>query len=153
MRPAEVRWEGLFVISADGCRLWLGSIDEESGYGRISVSGRPQQAHRFVWEQVTGKKIPEGLVIDHLCRVRHCVNPYHLDVVTQKVNVARGELNAFRMALTHCSRGHKYSTSNTRWEGMRRHCRECDRMWWRQSNARRKAAAREERERDMPTLF
>ena len=152
-RPAEERWEGLMLPWRGGCRLWLGTVEKESGYGYISVHGRTTQAHRFVWEQVTGQKIPDGLVIDHVCRVRRCVNPYHLEVVTQKENVARGQLNWFRMALTHCSRGHEYSRGNTRWEGNRRHCKECDRMWSRQCDANRRRHRLERMYAESLTLF
>ncbi len=72
------------IHSQDGCWGWAGRIDG-AGYGRWSR----HLAHRLSYEFHVGP-IPEGLVIDHLCRNRSCVNPVHLEVVTQKVNVRRG---------------------------------------------------------------
>lgn len=60
-----------------------------NGYGSVSVNRRPYRAHRFYWEQVNGP-LPKGLELDHLCRVRQCVNPAHLEAVTHPENVQRG---------------------------------------------------------------
>jgi hypothetical protein len=87
-------------------------------------------AHRVSYELHKGP-IPEGLVIDHLCRVRHCVNPDHLRAVTHAVNilagVGRGALHARK---THCVNGHEFTAENTRLceGGRRRRCRTCDRV-------------------------
>ena len=67
-----------------GCWLWTGSGDS-NGYGQIRVAGRTIQAHRFTYSELVGT-IPAGMVIDHLCHNRRCVNPEHLEVVTQQVN-------------------------------------------------------------------
>lgn len=72
-----------------GCWLWIGSERESGGYGFIVRNGRSTAAHRVSYEMAKGP-IPEGLVIDHLCRVHCCVNPDHLEAVTQLVNVRRG---------------------------------------------------------------
>jgi len=76
-----------------GCWLWNGSMTN-NGYGLASVGGSPGKArnivaHRAVWFIMRGD-VPDGLVLDHLCRNRGCVNPDHLEIVTQKENVARG---------------------------------------------------------------
>lgn len=78
---------------ADGCRVWLG-VHDRYGYGRINIAtsdGRRQTgAHRAAWMSMVGE-IPQGLVIDHLCRNRSCVNPDHLELVTNQVNSQRGD--------------------------------------------------------------
>jgi hypothetical protein len=92
--------------------------------------------HRVVYEALV-KPIPVGLVLDHLCRVRHCVNPAHLEPVTQRENVLRGETApAANKAKTHCVRGHPFSGQNLilRKSGVRE-CRTC-------ANARRRKNGR-----------
>ena len=73
---------------SDGCWLWRGKC-LASGYGYLSVEGQTTFAHRVSYEYHVGP-IPEGLHIDHLCRVRNCVNPEHLEPVTHKENHRRG---------------------------------------------------------------
>lgn len=107
------------------CWLWKGARTSR-GYGQKSVASKGRQAHRVVWE-VTRGPVPKGLVLDHLCRVRHCVNPDHLEPVTQRVNVLRGEAPAARLAAaTECKRGHAFDVANTRRrpDGSRE-CRTC----------------------------
>jgi hypothetical protein len=70
------------------CWLWTGAVGS-SGHGRIRPHGRLLQAHRWVYELLVGP-IPEGLDLDHLCRIRRCVNPDHLEPVTRQLNLARG---------------------------------------------------------------
>lgn len=69
------------------CWLWSGAVDR-FGYGRITVKQKPAKAHRISYETFVGP-IPDGLQIDHLCRVRRCVRPEHLEPVTAKVNMDR----------------------------------------------------------------
>lgn len=110
----------------DGCWLWLSAIDKH-GYGRFSVGGRPVFAHRWSYEFYIGE-IPAGLVIDHLCRVRTCVNPAHLEPVTILENVLRGHW----AMKTHCAQGHEYTHENTyfwlRDGHSHRTCRACNRI-------------------------
>lgn len=68
------------------CWIWSNGSDEN--YGKVSVDGRDRPAHRVMYEEQVGP-IPSGLEIDHLCRVRRCVNPEHLEPVTAKENVRR----------------------------------------------------------------
>ncbi|HEY7824270.1 MAG TPA: HNH endonuclease signature motif containing protein [Acidimicrobiia bacterium] len=79
------------VDASGDCWEWIGAT-AGNGYGKINVKGRdhyPEFAHRVGWELLVGP-IPDGLVIDHLCRNTLCVNPDHLEPVTHKVNVRRG---------------------------------------------------------------
>lgn len=69
------------------CWLWTGTKNP-NGYGRFSHNGRTVQAHRFSYEMHIDT-IPPGMQLDHLCRVRHCVRPNHLEPVTQQENLSR----------------------------------------------------------------
>lgn len=116
-----------YTEGAGGCWLWTGPLDAQS-YGR---HGAPL-AHRVVYELLVGP-IPKGLTLDHLCRVRSCVNPDHLEPVTHAENVRRGkagEVNGDRQRnLTHCKRGHEYTPESTgRDHRGHRFCRECVRQ-------------------------
>jgi hypothetical protein len=76
----------LATASAE-CMIWLGATDR--GYGRVSIDGKVQRVHRVVWELMHGP-IPEGLTIDHLCRVPSCCNTAHMELVTGAENSRRG---------------------------------------------------------------
>ena len=109
-----------------GCWEWTANRSQD-GYGRIKVSGRKVKAHRVSYELTYGP-IPEGLTIDHLCRVRHCINPAHLEVVTNRENILRGHaFTAVNAAKTHCPQGHEYTPENTYIspKGYRK-CRACE---------------------------
>src|SRR2546421_6548023 len=85
-----------------GCHLWIGHENAPGGYGRLSYRGRLYLAHRLSYESAIGP-VPAGLQLDHLCRVRCCVNPAHLEPVTGRENVLRGISPAARAAkATHC---------------------------------------------------
>lgn len=75
------------VDKGDDCWVWTGWTDRD-GYGALDVGGKFTRAHRFAYEELVGP-IPEGLTIDHLCRVKHCVNPAHLEPVTAEENTRR----------------------------------------------------------------
>jgi hypothetical protein len=76
---------------ANGCWLWLGAIHPENGYGAMWDGEKLGRAHRVIYEAVNNM-VPEGMDLDHLCRVRHCVNPDHLEPVTRSENLQRGHL-------------------------------------------------------------
>lgn len=123
-----------------GCVLWLGAVNGD-GYGLPSVRGRRIMVHRLAWEATNGS-ISADHVIDHLCRVRCCINPLHMECVSPVENVMRGHgptaTNARKLT---CRNGHELSGDNCRIDRGRRHCRTCDREWMR-AYRRRKIAAR-----------
>lgn len=79
--------------TSSDCWLWLGGCFK-SGYGRISYRGQPAYAHRISYLLHRGQ-IPEGLELDHLCRIRHCCNPDHLEPVTHRENLMRSPIHPF----------------------------------------------------------
>lgn len=113
----------------DACWLWTGA--RTRGHGELTVGiqgGRlmMEAAHRLAYQLHHREQIPPGLTIDHLCRVRHCVNPRHLEVVTLRENTLRGEGRAAQNArLVACRRGHPFDAANTLRSGGRRVCRVC----------------------------
>jgi hypothetical protein len=115
-----------------GCWLWLGALCRD-GYGQIRA---PQHsAHRAAYVAFKGD-IPEGLEIDHKCRVRCCVNPDHLEPVTHRQNVERADytVNHRNGRKTHCKRGHPLASDNLvleKWRGkIARKCRACMTARW-----------------------
>jgi hypothetical protein len=117
------RFKAKVQVAPSGCWEWLGGrLGQNSQYGQFSMAavGRPVVgAHRAAWELFRGP-IPEGLTIDHLCRNTICVNPDHLEPVTQKVNNQR-----YAVTITHCPQGHEYTPENTAHYGRGRQCRTC----------------------------
>jgi HNH endonuclease len=117
------------VDGEDDCWLWTGHV-ERNGYARFTIGRERWGAHRWAYERFVGP-IADGLTIDHLCRVRHCVNPTHMQVVTQFVNNRRAPLvgSTVNAAKTSCLRGHPFDEVNTYVSpanGQRR-CRACRR--------------------------
>lgn len=110
-----------------GCWLWIRSTDWY-GYAGLSINGRRQGAHRYAYMAFVGE-IPEGLVLDHLCRVRCCVNPGHLQAVTIAENIRRGDTGIHGRIKTHCKNGHPLSGSNLAMNGSRRRCLACTKQW------------------------
>lgn len=121
------------------CWLWTGGTTE--GYGNVRWDGRSQRVHRVVYELLVGP-IPEGSEIDHLCRIRSCCNPDHLDPVPRVVNNARGQSPSARNGRkSHCPKGHDYDIAIERRGGVERRCSQCERER-RQARTVRDAASR-----------
>lgn len=120
------------IEKTDGCWLWTAG-KTPAGYGKFWLSGATELAHRIVYIALVGT-VPYNLTLDHTCRVRHCVNPDHLDPVTQQENTLRSPIApaAINAKKTHCLKGHPYSAANTHIANGRRReerqCRECSRI-------------------------
>lgn len=120
-----VRFEAKYLAEPTcGCWLWSGSVNSK-GYALLGIERKAKLAHRLSYEHFIGI-IPKGMQIDHLCRVRCCVNPHHLEPVPARVNILRGigptRQNADK---THCIRGHALAGDNLFIKDGKRQCREC----------------------------
>lgn len=113
-----------------GCVLWLGALNKD-GYSNFSFRGRSDLGHRASYILHRGE-IPDDREIDHTCRVRCCVNPDHLELVTRAQNLARSPLCLpnRRAAQTHCVNGHLFDEVNTYLDpnNGKRVCRTCKRL-------------------------
>ena len=113
-------------VTESGCLIWLGAT-YRGGYGHIGVDGRMHKVHRIVFENGVGP-IPDGYVINHVCSVRLCVRPEHLEAVSQRENVLHSNSRSIAKLhsdLTHCKRGHPFSGDNIYWWRGSRRCRIC----------------------------
>lgn len=118
---------------SNGCAEWTGAINS-SGYSSFGVreNGKVKTylAHRISYQLYVGE-IPDGLVLDHLCRNRKCVNPKHLRVTTNRENLLCGNsFSGLNFRKTHCKHGHKFTKENTiiakrEGNGLGRRCRAC----------------------------
>lgn len=115
-------------IKFSKCWEWTGSKDYQ-GYGLLWYEGKTERIHRLMYAYFI-EPIPKGVPsrrfyqVDHLCRNTSCCNPDHLELVTQKTNVLRGEgITAQAARKTHCKRGHVLELTRN---GKRRWCRACD---------------------------
>jgi hypothetical protein len=132
-------WKFIFTEPNSGCWLWGGTLSSY-GYGIFLIKSSTSKsgfmaraAHRICYEFYKGK-VPEGLDLDHKCRVRCCVNPEHLEPVTRQVNLLRGVgIPAVFAKRTHCNNGHPFGGQNLIIDGGFRRCRTC-------KNARKIAA-------------
>jgi len=114
------------VVTESGCWIWMSDLNN-GGYGLLKFGRKRELAHRISYREFRGS-IPEGLELDHLCRVRCCVNPDHLEPVTKKENVNRSPRCLNKLSRTHCKRGHPWSEENTYWiNSQKRLCRVCSR--------------------------
>jgi hypothetical protein len=119
------------VQKSEGCWIWIGAVTVQ-GYGEITMTP-PRKvvlAHRLSYELANGQIPFERNYIDHVCRNRRCVNPAHLEAVTNRTNILRGETVAARNVVkTHCKNGHEFTPENTWLYGPKRpggrQCRTC----------------------------
>ena len=116
--------------SPASCWEWKGG-KSWNGYGHFWLDGKTVLSHRYSYELYVGP-IPVGLVMDHLCRTRDCVNPLHIEPVTPLVSAREriqggggGSSGAYQLAKTHCPQGHPYSGDNLVVRGGSRRCRKC----------------------------
>ena len=110
-----------------GCWEWTAARLSD-GYGQFWLQGKHVSAHRFAWRALVSS-IPEGMTLDHLCRVRYCVNPAHLEAVSLRENILRGESPSAQNArAARCPQGHPFDLFNTYFcpDGSRC-CRTCQR--------------------------
>lgn len=141
-RPLTERfWEKVDKEGPGGCWLWIGAR-LDLGYGVFWVDGATVRAHRYSYELAEGP-IPDGLVLDHLCRNPPCVNPAHLEPVQQRENIMRGiGFAPENAAKTHCKYGHPLTEENVyRRSNGGRLCKVCQRASVRRTEAKRKARA------------
>lgn len=102
-----------------GCWVWTGA-KYGKGYGSIKHNGKDRSVHRVSFELSTGA-IDPNLTIDHMCEVKLCINPLHLEEKTAIEN----RLRAGYSKATHCLRGHEFDEKNTRNYNGKQHCRKC----------------------------
>lgn len=142
VRKIEIaRVEGVTVPG--NCWLWRGAIDKDGGYGRVNIDHKCLYLHRVTYERFVGA-IAKGLHVDHLCRVRACCNPDHLEAVSPMTNSRRG----MRGSQPECKNGHPLSGDNLyvnqgrKPQYVHRVCRTCRAEYlaaWRAAQKQRKA--------------
>lgn len=125
----ERLWNKIEPEPNSGCWIFIGARLRGNSYGILARGGGHTRgnitAHRAAYEIYRGE-IPEGLEPDHRCRLRPCANPWHLELVTRRINFLRGHHpNALTSASNICRRGHPLTAANTKFHGNRRQCREC----------------------------
>lgn len=138
-------WNRVDICQEADCWPWTGNISDQ-GYGIFNYPVKQRvKAHRLSYELVRGT-IPSGVVPDHLCRNRWCVNPYHLELVPIKENVLRGVgITAKNKVKTHCKNGHEFTPENTlvfrqaQYNGTGRECRTCNLAKQKRWKAKKKA--------------
>lgn len=140
-QPTHIRerLEAGSVSVSNGCIEWMLTRDRD-GYGMIKVGGKMRGAHRVAYE-IHKREIPEGLQLDHLCRNRACINPEHLEPVTNRENQMRGRAPGVLVHLSgRCAAGHEMTGSNVYVDhGGKRYCRECRRVTSRMHMRRKRA--------------
>lgn len=128
------------VDRSESCWMWTAATNAY-GYGYFRTPAGTRVAHRIAYELLVGP-IPDGLQLDHLCRSRRCVNPQHLDPVTQAENLRRGLQGALRQPSAKCPKDHDYGDGTQKTAtGRRRLCRTCRRATQQRYEDRKRNAA------------
>jgi hypothetical protein len=136
--PAAERFSDRYFSEPNcGCWLWLGALNDK-GYACFE-SEHGQTGHRFAYIHFIGPVL-EGLVLDHKCRTRSCVNPWHLEAVTNLENIRRGVVGINSRSKTHCPKGHDYNAENTAVRCGKRQCRTCENARSLRNHYKRRAA-------------
>lgn len=113
------------VEKTESCWLWLGATNSGYGYINFPRQSRMGAVHAILYRYFVGP-VPKGKELDHLCRVRNCVNPAHLEPVSRRENTLRGMApNAISVRTNSCYRGHKFTLENTYFNRGKRHCQTC----------------------------
>lgn len=116
-------WDRIEPEPMSGCWLWMGARSRDYEYGEIRI-GKTRRVHILVYELLVGP-VPDGCELDHVCRVRPCVRPSHLEPVPHRINVLRGTSPAAQHATAiMCKRGHSLADAYV-YDGGRRRCRVC----------------------------
>lgn len=130
-------WDKIGIGDTD-CWLWI-AAKQQGGYGQFRWKGQTLGAYRVAYEALVAP-IPGGLKCDHLCRVRACVNPAHIEIVTRQENTTRGIAGDANRMKSHCPHGHPYSGENLYiCPKGGRNCRTCKREDTRKRRAKKKA--------------
>lgn len=143
-------WSNVDVRGKHSCWEWMAG--KTRGYGKFYLGKDTGlvNCHRLAWVLFFGE-VEDGLELDHLCRNPGCVNPYHLEPVTHKVNTLRGGAkSAINAVKTHCIHGHEFTPANTRLyqgrNGIQRSCKRCNTLS--QERSRRRRGIEPRRRRD-----
>ena len=130
------RFHAKYTVLPSGCWQWHGAKTGR-GYGVMRIAAGSRLVHRIAYEHFR-EPIPDGLTIDHLCKNKACVNPMHLEPVSNRINNLRGySSSALNAKKTHCPEGHEYTSENTYMHRGMRHCRTCHRLQERQRKAKK----------------
>lgn len=125
-----------YEVNPNGCWNWKGA-SWTRGYGVVIIGTKRYAAHRYFYLKLRGE-IPKDKVIDHLCRNRNCVNPNHMEIVTNRENVLRGiGLAAINAKKESCKWGHELIEANIYRRGNKRHCKICAKRRAKECDARK----------------
>ena len=129
MIDAKTKLYAYFKVLPTDCWEWQAKVNKRTGYGQLGVNYKTLLAHRVSYEIHKGK-IPGGLTIDHLCKNRICINPFHLEAVTLRENILRGNsLSAINARKIYCIRRHPLRGSNLYLTpDKRRQCKICNKL-------------------------
>ena len=137
--PDDVRFWATVTPGSDGCLIWTGARNPK-GYGTFRTEEGTASAHRWAYTFRYGS-IPDGMEIDHLCFIRACVNPDHMEPVTHAENVRRGRHNQ-NHGKDKCIHGHRFDEQNTSLDTLgKRVCRVCARRRTAEYRARKAETA------------